>query len=111
MTQTVKMLSGKMEQKKKKKKTDLHVVEGGGPEAPEGKIPWGPKLLTDKLKKTRKRVKKLENAVKLAEDSRDALAEKNALLEKQIETVDLRTQRMTTALRECMKKLGVERPK
>jgi len=108
MTLTAKTSSGKMT---KKKKAKLRVVENGEvfPALKEQDV-WDLDELTDKLKKARKRIKKLENALTVVNSSYDTLVEKHAALERLVETLDTRTQRMGMALRECMKKLGVERP-
>lgn len=66
--------------------------------------------LTTKLKKARKRIKKLEKGLEDVAASNAALEEKHASLEKEVETLETRTGRMGIALRECMKKLGVEKP-
>ena len=103
-----------MTKKKKKTRTELHVVRPSeqhqeSPLLEDAEI-WSVGELTSRLKKARKRIKKLENALTVVNVSRNTLEEKHVALEKEIETLDTRTTRMGIALRECMKKLGVARP-
>ncbi|NGX54181.1 MAG: hypothetical protein K1000chlam4_00906 [Chlamydiae bacterium] len=103
-----------MTKTKKKKKTELSVVKPNK----DGKsiIKNRPMIeveveeLIAKLKKTRKRVKNLEKNFEDANASYEALEGKHALLEKKVATLDIRTERMGIALRDCMRKLGVARP-
>lgn len=96
--------------KKKNKKTKLHVVENKEEDKAKAQSIWSLMELTDKLKKARKRIKKLETKLEAATSSNDTLKEEHATLVKKIDGMDTRTQRMGIALRECMKQLGVARP-
>lgn len=67
--------------------------------------------LTTKLKKSRKKIKKLETSIETVQNENAHLKERLALIEGEIKAMDTRTSRMGIALYECMKKLGIARPK
>lgn len=64
-----------------------------------------------KLKNARKRIKKLETELTTARGDFDSLNARLAALEKDAEEASERENRMSVALRTCMRKLGVQRPK
>ena len=64
-----------------------------------------------KVKNARSRIKRLEAKLIAARGDFDSLNERLAALENRIEQASQRESKMSVALRACMKKLEVERPK